>query len=105
MKRQFVNIGDKVYVINKYGDWTRDGFDIQINQYEVGYKGEDSFVPKEFQHLSERYQVIKYADCYQTPQEAMEVIREAYGKRYEIEFTEHYNGMFYDVVFKDKKNK
>lgn len=51
---------------------------MQVVSYVVKYIGEDAFIPENFQTLADKYQIIKYNDCYSTLAEVERAIIESY---------------------------
>ena len=99
MDAKNVKIGDKVFVIRRFGS-IDTGFDTQIMSYEVKYMGEHNFVPSNFNSLKERYREIPYCLCYKTMEAAKRVIREL---NTNVTFVEH-NDEYCDVIFDEKNN-
>ena len=71
-----IKIGDKVYKILTFGNYPY--IDMQVVSYVVKYIGEDAFIPENFQTLADKYQIIKYNDCYSTLAEVERAIIESY---------------------------
>ena len=99
MDAKNVKIGDKVFVIRRFGS-VNTGFDTQIVSYEVKYKGEYKFVPSNFNSLKEIYREIPYYLCYKTMEAAKRVIRKLNAN---VSFIEHNDG-YCDVIFNEKNN-
>lgn len=71
-----IKIGDKVYKILTLGSYPY--IDMQVVSYVVKYIGENAFIPENFQTLADKYQIIKYNDCYSTLAEVERAIIESY---------------------------
>lgn len=71
-----IKIGDKVYKIITFSCYPN--MDMQVVSYIIKYIGKDAFIPENFQTLADKYQIIKYNDCYSTLAEVERAIIENY---------------------------
>lgn len=96
MDKKDIKVGQKVYVVKKYGT-IKDGFEMQILDYEVGWIGEDSILVKHYWDYREPE--IKFYDLYSTLEEAMNGVKNIrFFKDKKVEFKKIY-GSSYNVIW------
>ena len=101
MNKNDIKIGDIVYVIRKYGSY-RDGFEIQIIKYEAKWLGEETFIPANFEQLSESYQTINYDCAFKTLDEAKKAVETIFSSKYNISFKDKKDS-YCDVTLEEKE--
>ena len=95
------NIGDKVYRVYVLGHIST-GYDVQILDYIVGWKGKDTFIPVGFGNNKYEDMTIRYCDCYKTLEEAQAKAATMFDGPVTFE---KINGDAYDVIGKHKERK
>ena len=72
MNKEDIKIGQEVFVIKTFGS-IKDGFDMQILDYEVGWVGEDSIIVKYYREF--KNPEIKFYELHNSLEECFEIVK------------------------------